>query len=163
MRVRGLRPVTAAAGIVVLLGATFAPWVVSGATSRNAYGAAGAGERLLRLDAPVAAAVRALPFVGLAFALAMLLWLAGRADVAAGLMLVLDVAAITAAVAALSAPRTGPVHAVAIGPIVMICGALITMAAILPPTILRVLRAWSARSPATSGPPARHPHPKDDT
>lgn len=163
MRAGGLRLVAATAGIVVLLAATFAPWVVSGATSRNVYGGAGAGERLLRLDAPAAAAVRALPFVGLAFALAMLLWLAGRTTVAAALMLVLDVAAITAAVAALSAPRTGPVHAVVIGPIVTICGALITMAAILSPAILHVLRARSARLPAASGPPAPHPHPKDDT
>lgn len=164
VRLPRLRLVSATAGIVVLLAGTFAPWLISGTTSRNVYGAAGAGERLLRLDPPAATAVAALPFVGLAFALAMLLWLAGRTTAAAVSMLVLDVVATAAACAALAAPRTGPVHAVAIGPIVTLCGALINVAAILSPAIRRVLRARSARSPATAAASvAEFPRLKDDT
>ncbi len=154
---RRLSHVGAAAGIVVVLGATFAPWIASGTTTRSLYGAAGAGEQLLRLSAPAAAAVAALPFVGLAFAVAILLWLAGRAAAAAVLMLVLDVAAIAAGAVTLPAPRTGPVHAVAIGPVLLICGALINLAAILSAARGARSRATHADAPSTVSRPKDSP------
>ncbi len=143
---RRLRLGAATAGIVVVVGATFAPWIASGTTNRSLYGAAGAGQRLLRLGGPAVAALAALPFVGLAFAAAMLLWLAGRTTAAAVSMVVLDVAGAAVAAATLVAPRSGPVHAVAVGPIILICGALINLAAILSAAIPRAVRARGARS-----------------
>lgn len=132
-----------------MLAATFAPWIASGTTTRSLYGATGAGKQILRLTGPAAAAVAGLPFVGLAFAVAILLWLAGRAAAAAVLLVVLDVAAIAAGAGTLFAPRTGPVHAVAIGPLLLICGALINLAAILSALRGARLRATRARAVST--------------
>lgn len=76
-------------GIVVMLIGTFLPWLRSGRISRNSYELAGVGARRLQAADWVEAPLRAWPFLGLLWAVALVLMILGRPRIAGWLAAVL--------------------------------------------------------------------------
>lgn len=85
------RPVIWAAGIVVVVIGTFLPWLRSGRVQRNSYELAGVGVRRLQAADWVEVLLRAWPFLGLLWAVAVVLMVLGRVRPAGVLAVVLAV------------------------------------------------------------------------
>lgn len=130
------RAVAGLLGFAVIIIGTFAPWLASGKTTRNLYSAAGVGHRLFGLGGVAGAAVDLLPLLSLLYLMVALLWSAGWVRVGAGLGVVLDLMVTLASVAALRAPRSGPVHVLGTGPYLTLLGAVLNFAAILPVIVM---------------------------
>jgi hypothetical protein len=121
-----------AAGIVLLVVGTFLPWLRSGQVQRNSYKTGGDLQRILGTHGLVHAALTVWPFLALATAAVVAVFVVGLRRTAAGVGLLLAIAVGGVAVAALRQHRFGPVAIVYQGPLVTLIGAtLLTLAATL--------------------------------
>ncbi len=113
-----------AAGAVLLLAGTFAPWLQSGQSRRNSYQAAGLLQRLTGLHGgPAGVALDAWPLLAFSCGLLALLFALGARRVAAVVSLVVALGTGAVAVLVLRAPAAGGIQVVLTGPILTLCGA----------------------------------------
>ncbi len=112
-----------AAGAVLLLAGTFAPWLQSGRSRRNSYQAAGVLQRLTGLHGPAGVALDAWPLLAFGCGLLALLFALGARRVAAVVSLAVAVGTGAVAVLVLRAPAAGGIQVVRTGPIMTLCGA----------------------------------------
>ena len=105
------------------------PWLRSGEATRNSYQTGGALERLLALHGPLALALSAWTFLGLAAAAVVALFAVGLVRSAAVLAAVLALASGVVAVEALRSHGTTTVAAATLGPQVTLLGAILVLVA----------------------------------
>jgi hypothetical protein len=112
-----------------MLSGTFAPWLRSGEVTRDSYRTAGLLQRLLDIGGAAGAALDALPLIGLLCAASAVMFALGWRRTAASVLSALAVAMGALAVAALSAPGSSDVRVVALGPVIVLIGAGLTILA----------------------------------
>ncbi len=170
----GPSAIVVALGAAVMTAGTFAPWLASGASSRNLYRSAGLVERLAGLGRPVGLALDALPLTGMYCVAAGVAYVMGRRRIAAGAIALLAVVFGGIASAALANRRPGAVHLLAVGPSLTLAGAALCLAALCAAAgQLRhaaqarrrdaTLRPTSASSAATGTNPPSNPLPNPAT
>lgn len=134
-RPTGARRAVWVAGVVVLVIGTFLPWLRSGRVQRNSYELAGVGVRRLQAADWVEVLLRGWPFLGVLWAVAVVLLILGRDRAAGVLAAVLGVVTVLIALGGLylavrldSSLLAGTV----VGPLVTAAGALVVTLTSIP-------------------------------
>jgi hypothetical protein len=131
-----------AAGALVMVAGTFAPWLQSGTATRNSYRTAGLLQQLLQIGGATGAALDALPLLAAICAGAGVLLAIGWHRVAAGVLAAVALAMSCLSVAALVAPTSGGVRVDTAGPAMVLIGAGLIILACA--TLVAILRADKA-------------------
>lgn len=121
---------------------SFLPWLRSGLTLRNSYRAGGVAERLLDLAGPARLALSVWPFVSLACAATIAVYVFGLNRTGHLLALALGVVTGLVAVAALSASGSGSIAIQRTGPALTLIGACL---AVLPVMLQYIMPLFASR------------------
>ena len=112
-----------------MIAGTFAPWLRSGATTRDSYRTAGLLQRLLGIDGFAGAALDALPLLAVLSAGLLALVILGRIGIALVIGSLLAMAMAALSIAALHAPDSHGVRVATAGPAITLVGCVLIIVA----------------------------------